>query len=573
MAPFSDGTPQASQWPIPPGRFFDYEIFTENEDSGTYFYHSHVGLEAITCSGPLIIDDCGDAPYEYDDERIFHFQDYFVEEDNTMIKDMTGSTFKWMGETDGIILNGKGVGRGKTSAPGAPGGVRGLFGSGYSSPSGHVVARQLHARDTLGDPDQQEAAACSLPIIDVDPGKTYRFRFIGATGLSFIAVGFEGHGNLTIIQVDGAEYNLPVESDHIRIGAGQRYDVLFQSKTIDELAAEGDKSTYIIQFETRDRPDMYRGYGVLRYNVSVEIPVAPAEPVISLPDQVDGWMEYAFQPLDPDANEAPCTDEVTRRVVIDCDLVLDNATGRVMWELAHLAWTESTHKTPSLINIYQHGQDAIPDFDAAQNNYGWDPATMSFPARIGEVLEIVFQNRGAQVPGPLMVQSHPFHAHGKHFYDIGGGPGEYDAGAHNAKLEELDYVPVRRDTTMLFRYSDSAEASEAAGWRAWRIRVTDPGVWLIHCHIVGHMVMGMQSVWIVGNADDIIDVPRLASQGYMAYGGDVYGSANHAPNVYEYFNATTCKCGRVSDAYGAGHDSDDEDDDGDEWDVEDDGDD
>jgi hypothetical protein len=26
VSPFSDGTPQASQWPIPPSHFFDYEI-------------------------------------------------------------------------------------------------------------------------------------------------------------------------------------------------------------------------------------------------------------------------------------------------------------------------------------------------------------------------------------------------------------------------------------------------------------------------------------------------------------------------------------------------------------------
>jgi L-ascorbate oxidase len=40
-ADFSDGTPSASQWPIAPLHFFDYEIHPELNDSGTYFYHSH----------------------------------------------------------------------------------------------------------------------------------------------------------------------------------------------------------------------------------------------------------------------------------------------------------------------------------------------------------------------------------------------------------------------------------------------------------------------------------------------------------------------------------------------------
>lgn len=74
LAPFADGTPLASQWPIPPGHFFDYEIATENDDSGTYFYHSHLGMQEMAASGPLIVDDCETAPFQYHDERIFHFQ-------------------------------------------------------------------------------------------------------------------------------------------------------------------------------------------------------------------------------------------------------------------------------------------------------------------------------------------------------------------------------------------------------------------------------------------------------------------------------------------------------------------
>lgn len=42
--------------------------------------------------------------------------------------------------------------------------------------------------------------------------------------------------------------------------------------------------------------------------------------------------------------------------------------------------------------------------------------------------------------------------------------------------------PVLRDTTMLFRYNETAAPFEKSGWRAWRLRVTDPGVWMIHCH-------------------------------------------------------------------------------------------
>ena len=57
VSPFSDGTPAASQWPIPPNHFFDYELETVVGMAGTYFYHSHIGFQAVTAAGPLIVED------------------------------------------------------------------------------------------------------------------------------------------------------------------------------------------------------------------------------------------------------------------------------------------------------------------------------------------------------------------------------------------------------------------------------------------------------------------------------------------------------------------------------------
>jgi hypothetical protein len=34
-SPFSDGTPAASQWTIPPGKYFDYEFMFDDDLSGT----------------------------------------------------------------------------------------------------------------------------------------------------------------------------------------------------------------------------------------------------------------------------------------------------------------------------------------------------------------------------------------------------------------------------------------------------------------------------------------------------------------------------------------------------------
>ncbi|KAK3332304.1 laccase-like protein [Cercophora scortea] len=542
MAPFADGTPQASQWPIPPGHFFDYEIATRPGDSGTYFYHSHVEMQAMSCSGPLIVDDCGASPYTYDDERIFHFQDWYHETDQQLVNEVKGVPYQWTGETNGILLNGQGVAAGQTASTGPPGGNRGRFGGGHSSPPGAGTrGGRFSQRDVVTVDQTTTATGCSLPVIDVDPGKTYRFRFIGATGLSLLTMGFEGHSNLTIVQVDGFEYNAPVDTDHIQLGAGQRFDLVFKTKTVQELEADGNKSSYFLQFETRERPDPYRGFAVLRYHDDSEVPASPSGSIIDLPAQVNNWMEYTFTPLDPATNEAPTAAEVTRRVIIDAVLTTDQATGRVVWQLAHQSWNEFVPQSPLLVDIYQRGQAAIPNYDAAMKNYGWDPKTKAFPAKIGEVLEIVFQNTGALVGQSGVVETHPFHAHSNHYYDIGSGEGLYDADANNAKIAALNYRPVLRDTTMLYQYGSNVAPGAPAGWRAWRIRVADAGVWLIHCHILAHMMMGMQTVWVVGNAADIQQIPLEASQAYFTYGGSVYGNTTHAPTQYQFFDATN-KC-------------------------------
>lgn len=452
------------------------------EDAGSYFYHSHVDMQALSCTGPLIVEDCGSSPYHYDDERILIFQDYFQKTDDEMMHGLLSTPFTWTGETRGILLNGKGVSLNQTAIAGPSGDAGGYFGSSRFN----------------GDVDQIDPSSdCTLPVIDVEPGKTYRFRFIGSTGLSSLTMGFEDHEDLAIVQVDGSEYNIPVTVDHIQLGGGQRFDVLFDTKTEEELRRDGNKDIYFFQFETRDSPDVYRGYAALRYNVDAGIPPAPANPVIDLPAEFAGWMEYAFQPLYPEHNRAPTAEEVTRRVTLTVEQKLDPKSGRVVWELSHLSWTDAQRQVPVLIDIYQRGHAAVPDYIAAVLNYGWDPATKLFPALVDEVLEIVIQNTGSQFAGVSgLVETHPFHAHGQHYYDIGSGPGLYDADANNAKLAEMGYKPVKRDTTFVFRYGQGRVApGEPAGWRAWRMRMTHPGVWSIHCHILAHMIMGESTRW------------------------------------------------------------------------------
>ena len=472
-SPFSDGTPQASQWPIPPRYFFDYEILPEIGMAGTYFYHSHVGFQAVSAAGPLIVEDAGKVPYGYDEERIIFFSDVFNKTNAQIEHGLQSNPFVWSGETLNVMINGKG----------------------------------------------QLAGCGSLATIDVQPGKTYRLRFIGGTALSFVSLGFEDH-QMTIIEADGS-YTKPFRTDILQIGSGQRFSVLLHTKPRRQLQG---RNQFFLQVETRNRPTLTRSYAVLKYGGGLQASIAaPRTPPLSLPNTTYQWLEYQLRPLRK--NNFPQLSEVTRRVVIRTHQMV---SGNAVWAQDNVPWFETFPKEPYLVSLYKNDGLQFPSYDRAIANGGVDPETKAFPAKIGEVIELVIQNTGSDSGG---IDVHPFHAHGAHYYDIGSGNGTYDIASNEARLRGTE--PVMRDTTMLFRYGEKTVPGVDASWRAWRLRITEPGVWMIHCHILQHMIMGMQTVWVMGNQSELLKVPYPDVTGYLDYGGSVYGNDSYSPRVVQ----------------------------------------
>lgn len=203
-------------------------------------------------------------------------------------------------------------------------------------------------------------------------------------------------------------------------------------------------------------------------------------------------------------------------------------------------WQETVQakarEVPYLVEVYVTG--TTPNYTNAIANGGFDPETRTFPAKVGEVLDIVWENNNGPSGG---WDYHPMHAHGEHIWDLGGGNGTYDAAKNEAKFSKRPggFIPTRRDTTNLYRYATSGVKQTTAGWRAWRIKVTadNVGAWMLHCHVAQHATMGMNTVWVFGEAEDILKkfpaTPYV--NGYLDYGGSAYGSDTTDPLVYHYF--------------------------------------
>ncbi|KAI9652234.1 MAG: hypothetical protein M1831_007143 [Alyxoria varia] len=529
VAPFSDGTPLASQWPIPPGHYFDYELHPTEKEPGSYFYHSHVGFQTVSATGPLIVEDpVGKAPCDYDEERILFLTELYPRTDEDIVDGLIAAPFVWSGEPQAILVNGHG------------------------------------ALSTSSNPLPKE---CAPEVFEVEPSKTYRFRSIGGLALTDVIIAFEDHADLTIVGADGS-YTKPASVDRLQIASGQRFEVLLKTKSKEQLKAAGKKDFWI-QLETRYRPYIVGGYALLRYKdapgyaqknaeyypgtdrqaLPEGIPSNPPNMTQLLPrdsNDTNNWLEDTLTPASD--NGFPSSDEVTRRVYLtNVQLQYDN--GQIVWVISNYSWAEAPKNTsfptapndkPYLVDIFERGQKVIPslksvgdNFEATKEKYGnlssgYDPETNAYPAEIGEVLEIILvQEAGYQ--GTYDV--HPWHAHGGHYYDIGSGPGMYDPEENDKKLERLKqekgYVPALRDSTMLYRWPANNKVNDTLyhvdAWRGWRIRVTDPGVWMIHCHALQHMVMGMQTVWIMGNAQQITRSASSDAQDFLSFGKDVDG--------------------------------------------------
>lgn len=199
------------------------------------------------------------------------------------------------------------------------------------------------------------------------------------------------------------------------------------------------------------------------------------------------------------------------------------------------SWKEDVqagiNQVPYLINSYKTSRAS--NYTLALEHGGFDPSSRTFPANIGECIDIVWLNNGG-LTGKF--DFHPMHIHGEHAWDLGSGNGTYNAIENEKRFD--NFTPSPRDTTILYRYMQQGLPHATAGWRAWRICITEDniGVWIMHCHIAQHAVMGMNTVWTFGDESIRKKFKALPyTQGYLEFGGDAYGNRSYDPSVNHYF--------------------------------------
>ncbi|QSG07672.1 multicopper oxidase family protein [Halapricum desulfuricans] len=183
-----DGVPGVTQQPAGPGESFTYRF--RAEPAGTYFFHSHVGLQLDRgLLAPLIVEE-SDPHVEYDREYTVVLDDY-----------LDGAPQPLYEGTDS-------GGRGPGMGGGGPG-MGGMMGD-RRPPYAALLANGRPPND----PQR----------LDVREGQRVRVRFINASSATYFRVRLGGHP-MTVTHADGRPVD-PVAVDSFRFGAGERYDVV-----------------------------------------------------------------------------------------------------------------------------------------------------------------------------------------------------------------------------------------------------------------------------------------------------------------------------------------------------------
>jgi len=205
VPPNMDGVPNLTYPPIKPRSTFTYEF--PIRQSGTYWYHSHTGLqEQRGVYGSIVIEPSKNK-YQYN-------HDYVV-----MLSD-------WTDEAPQKIM--KTLKRGSEWYSLQKGSAQSILGAVKSGRLGDYFKRELQRMPPMDIADiaydrflingQVESS------LNAEPGDMLRLRIINGSASTFFYVEFSG-GEMTIISADG-QLVQPLKKKRILIGVAETYDVL-----------------------------------------------------------------------------------------------------------------------------------------------------------------------------------------------------------------------------------------------------------------------------------------------------------------------------------------------------------
>ncbi|MFZ5931941.1 MAG: copper resistance system multicopper oxidase [Pseudomonadota bacterium] len=286
LLPFTqDGVPGISFPGIKPGETFTYNF--RIKQAGTYWYHSHSGLqEQEGMYGPIIITPAKREPYKYDRDYVVMLSDWTDEKPEAILGHLKKNSdyYNYAQRTVGTFfrdVSEKGLAA--TVKDRAAWGQMRMTPTDISDVSGYtfLINGKSAAQNWTGL---------------FKPGERVRLRLINGSSMSYFDVRIPGL-KMTVVQADGNNVQ-PVPVDELRIAVAETYDVIVQPE---------EEKAFTIFAESLDRTGYARATLAPAQGMSGEIPALRPRPQLTMADMgMDmGGMDHGAA---PGADTAPAMD-------------------------------------------------------------------------------------------------------------------------------------------------------------------------------------------------------------------------------------------------------------------------
>ena len=267
LLPFQmDGVPGISFPGIKPRETFVYEF--PIRQSGTFWYHSHSGLqEALGHYGPIVIDPAGADPVAYDREHVLVLSDWSFMHPHEILDKLKKSPGYFNRQR--TTLAGLFSGEDRMSLE-----ERRMWGQMRMDPRDILDVNGTTYTYLINGHGPQENWTGLFR-----PGERVRLRIINASAMSIFNVRIPGLP-MTVVQADGENVR-PVETDEFQISVAETYDVIVQPT---------EDRAYTIVSEAIDRSGMGRATLAPRLGMTAEVPPLREVPNLTMKDMGMGDM-------------------------------------------------------------------------------------------------------------------------------------------------------------------------------------------------------------------------------------------------------------------------------------------
>lgn len=446
ILPFQmDGVPGISFTGIPPGDTFTYRF--KVQQSGTYWYHSHSGMqEATGVYGAIIIDPAQADPIRADREYVVQLSDWTDEDPMRVLAKlkMQGDYYNY-------------------NQPTAVDFFKDVSHTGVKAA---VDKRKMWNEMRMSPTDLADLSANVLTYLmnGTTPagnwtglfrhGERVRLRFINGAANTFYDVRIPGL-KLTVVQADGVNVE-PVTVDEFRFGPGETYDVLVQPKD----------DAYTVYAQAMDRTGYARGTLAMRADLEAPVPALDPAEWLTMADMMGAMDHSAMSAAGASTQVRHARTEYGPSIDMRVDMPRTNLddpgiglrnNGRRVLTLSDL------HTVGGAMDPRGAEREIELHLTGNMERYAWSFDGVEFGKstpvhfRYGERIRVILHND--------TMMTHPMHLHGM-WSELETPDGQFQARRHTIPVQ-----PAQRISFLL--------TADALGRWAW------------HCHLMLHMDAGM----------------------------------------------------------------------------------